>query len=45
MGLAKKSPSTTAAAVVGTAAVVSALSIIFWLPYVYSKVVKKDHSK
>lgn len=33
-----------AAAIVGTAAVVMALSILFWLPFVYCKVVRKDYT-
>ncbi|KIM22206.1 hypothetical protein M408DRAFT_333036 [Serendipita vermifera MAFF 305830] len=37
-------PSETAAAIVGSAAVVAVLSVIFWLPFVYSKVVKKDRT-
>ncbi|KAK7035372.1 hypothetical protein VNI00_011903 [Paramarasmius palmivorus] len=44
LGLTKKSESTLAAAIVGTAAVVAALSLIFWAPFVYSKVVKKDYT-
>ncbi|SPO27610.1 probable PHO89 - Na+/phosphate co-transporter [Ustilago trichophora] len=35
---------TTAGAVLGTASVVSLLSVIFWLPYVYGKVVKGDYT-
>ncbi|SNX85961.1 probable PHO89 - Na+/phosphate co-transporter [Melanopsichium pennsylvanicum] len=37
-------PSTTAGAVLGTASVVAALSLIFWLPYVHAKVVKGDYT-
>ncbi|ORY90849.1 sodium:inorganic phosphate symporter [Leucosporidium creatinivorum] len=44
LGLNKLSESTTAAAIVGTAAVVSALSVLFWLPYVYAKVIRKDYT-
>lgn len=36
--------STTVAAVLGTASVVALLSILFWLPYVYGKVVKGDYT-
>ncbi|SPO32613.1 probable PHO89 - Na+/phosphate co-transporter [Ustilago trichophora] len=35
---------TTAGAVLGTASVVALLSVIFWLPYVYGKVVKGDYT-
>jgi sodium-dependent phosphate transporter len=38
------SASSTAAAIVGSAAVVALLAIIFWLPFVHAKVVKKDYS-
>lgn len=44
LGLDKLSESTIAAAIVGTAAVIAVLSTIFWLPYVYSKTVKKDYT-
>ncbi|KIS68381.1 putative Na+/phosphate co-transporter [Mycosarcoma maydis] len=37
-------PSTTIAAVLGTASVVALLSILFWLPYVHGKVVKGDYT-
>lgn len=37
-------PGTTAGAVLGTASVVALLSILFWLPYVYGKVVKGDYT-
>ncbi|GAA6055408.1 hypothetical protein JCM3770_006976 [Rhodotorula araucariae] len=33
-----------AAAIVGTAAVVMALSVLFWVPYVYAKVARKDYT-
>jgi len=36
--------STIALAITMTALVVSVLSIIFWMPYVYCKVVRKDHT-
>ncbi|KAK0529088.1 Na+/Pi symporter [Tilletia horrida] len=35
---------TTAGAVIGTAAVVSLLSVIFWLPWVYCQVVRGDYT-
>ncbi|KAL7412670.1 sodium:inorganic phosphate symporter [Mrakia frigida] len=35
---------TVVAAIVGTAAVVTALAMLFWLPYVHAKVVKKDYT-
>ncbi|PVF99439.1 sodium:inorganic phosphate symporter [Serendipita vermifera] len=38
------SKTTTAAAIIGTAATVTLLSVIFWLPYVYGKVVKNDYT-
>ena len=38
------SESTTAAAIVGTAAVCSALSVIFWIPYVRAKSIKHDYT-
>lgn len=34
----------TAAAIVGTGAVVALISALFWLPFVYSRVVKKDYT-
>jgi sodium-dependent phosphate transporter len=42
--LDKLTESETAAAVIGSAAVIMLLSIIFWLPFVYAKVVKHDYS-
>lgn len=45
LGLNKKSDSTTAAAIVGTAAVIAALSALFWIPYVWVKVIRKDYSE
>jgi sodium-dependent phosphate transporter len=35
----------TAAAILGTAATVTLLAAIFWLPYVHAKVVKNDYSE
>lgn len=40
-----KLPQTTIAlAIVLTGVVIAFLSVIFWLPFVYSKVIKKDYS-
>ncbi|KAF9462248.1 sodium:inorganic phosphate symporter [Collybia nuda] len=44
LGLNKLSESTTAIAIVGTSLVVSGLSALFWLPYVYGKVIRKDYT-
>ncbi|KAF5373491.1 hypothetical protein D9615_009481 [Tricholomella constricta] len=44
LGLNKLSKTTTAIAIVVTALVVAALSIIFWLPYVYCKVIRRDYT-
>ncbi|GAA6033370.1 hypothetical protein JCM8097_006717 [Rhodosporidiobolus ruineniae] len=44
LGLDKMPDHEMAAAIVGTAAVVSLFSILFWLPYVHAKVVKKDYT-
>lgn len=44
LGLDKMSPSKTAAAIIITAVVVSILSMVFWWPFVYAKVVKKDYT-
>jgi len=43
--LDKLSGATQALAIVMTSLVVAVLSLLFWLPYVYSKVVKKDYSE
>jgi solute carrier family 20 (sodium-dependent phosphate transporter) len=42
--LNKLSKEATAAAIVGTAAVITLLSVLFWLPFVYAKVIKNDYS-
>ncbi|KAJ7446119.1 phosphate transporter [Mycena latifolia] len=42
--LDKLPKNTITAGIVGTGAVVAALSVIFWLPYVYARVVKKDYT-
>lgn len=39
------SQETVAAAIVITGVVCAALSVIFWIPYVRQKVVKKDYSE
>ncbi|KAJ7104105.1 putative sodium:inorganic phosphate symporter [Mycena belliarum] len=42
--LDKLPENTITAGIVGTGAVVAALSAIFWLPFVYARVVKKDYT-
>jgi sodium-dependent phosphate transporter len=42
--LADLPQTTVAAAIVGTAAVVAALSLIFWMPFVYCRVVRHDYT-
>lgn len=44
LGLKDLPGNTLAAAIVGTAAVVALLSILFWLPFVHAKVIKKDYT-
>ncbi|GAA5822278.1 hypothetical protein JCM10212_004281 [Sporobolomyces blumeae] len=44
LGLSKLDDSTMAGAIVGTAAVVALLAVLFWVPYVHCKVVKKDYT-
>ncbi|CAE6358758.1 unnamed protein product [Rhizoctonia solani] len=44
LGLNDLAPRDMAAAIIGTAAVVSFLSILFWLPYVHARVVKGDYT-
>lgn len=44
LGLNTLPPNELAAAIVGTAAVVAGLSVLFWLPYVYCKAVRKDYT-
>ncbi|KAG8731358.1 Na+/Pi symporter [Ceratobasidium sp. 423] len=44
LGLDELPPGEMAAAILGTAAVVALLSIIFWLPFVHSRVVKGDYT-
>lgn len=45
LNLDSMSEGKTAAAIVLTGLVVALLSILFWLPYVRAKVIKKDYSK
>ncbi|KAJ2926674.1 hypothetical protein H1R20_g10430, partial [Candolleomyces eurysporus] len=44
LGLKDLPSGTMAAAIVGTAAVIAIFSILFWLPFVHARVVKKDHT-
>ncbi|ESK89691.1 sodium:inorganic phosphate symporter [Moniliophthora roreri MCA 2997] len=44
LGIDKEGPETLAAAIVGTGAVIGLLSVVFWAPFVYAKVVKKDYT-
>lgn len=44
LNLSAKSSTTTALAIVLTALVVTILAYVFWVPYVYSKVIKKDYT-
>jgi len=44
LNLNEMSSTTTALAIVLTALVVSILSVLFWLPFVYCRVVKKDYT-
>ena len=44
LGLDRLPQSTIAIAIVVTAAVVTCLAMLFWLPYVHAKVVKKDYT-
>ncbi|GAA5954705.1 hypothetical protein JCM8115_004665 [Rhodotorula mucilaginosa] len=44
LGLKNLGSAGTAAAVVGSAAVVALLSILFWVPFVYCKVARKDYT-
>ena len=45
LNLAKLPQTTIAVAIVLTGVVIALLAALFWLPYVYAKVVRKDHSK
>jgi len=45
LGLKDLPKNELAGAIVGSASVVALLSILFWLPFVHAKVVKKDYSK
>ncbi|CCO35880.1 Phosphate-repressible phosphate permease [Rhizoctonia solani AG-1 IB] len=44
LGLAEMPPGEMSAAIIGTAAVVMLLSIIFWLPFVHARVIKGDYT-
>lgn len=44
LNLSAKSPTTTALAIVLTALVIAVLAYLFWVPYVYCKVIKKDYT-
>ena len=44
LGLAEKSATVTALGIVLTATVIAVLAFLFWVPYVYTKVVKKDYT-
>ncbi|KAL7412668.1 sodium:inorganic phosphate symporter [Mrakia frigida] len=44
LNLADLPETTVATAIVGTAAVITCLAMVFWLPYVHAKVVKKDYT-
>ncbi|KAF9041244.1 sodium:inorganic phosphate symporter [Panaeolus papilionaceus] len=44
LGLKSLDSASLAAAICGTAAVVAVLSVLFWMPYVHAKVVKKDYT-
>ena len=45
LNLDSMSPGKTAAAILLTGLVVSLLSVVFWVPYVRAKVIKKDYSE
>jgi sodium-dependent phosphate transporter len=45
LGLDDMSPGKTAAAILLTGFVVGLLAAVFWLPFVYGKVIKKDYSE
>ncbi|KAK4702578.1 solute carrier family 20 (sodium-dependent phosphate transporter), partial [Phenoliferia sp. Uapishka_3] len=44
LGLLEKPAFVTNSAIVGAGAVLAVLSVVFWLPYVYCKAIRKDHS-
>jgi sodium-dependent phosphate transporter len=44
LNLAAKPATTTALGIVLTALVVTVLAYLFWVPYVYGKVIKKDYT-
>lgn len=44
LGLDELAPGPMAGAIVGTASVVALLAVLFWMPFVHAKVVKKDYT-
>ncbi|GAA5939609.1 Pho89p [Sporobolomyces koalae] len=44
LGLDKLEPGPMAGAIVGSASVVAGLAVLFWMPFVHAKVVKKDYT-
>ncbi|GAA6007815.1 hypothetical protein JCM11491_003974 [Sporobolomyces phaffii] len=44
LGLDELAPGPMAGAIVGTASVVALMAILFWMPFVHAKVVKKDYT-
>lgn len=44
LNLTSKPPTTTALAIVLSALVVAVLAILFWVPFVYAKVIKRDYT-
>lgn len=44
LGLSKMSDGKTAAAIILTGVVIAILAIVFWMPFVHAKVIKKDYS-
>ncbi|GAA5913923.1 Pho89p [Sporobolomyces salmoneus] len=44
LGLDELAPGPMAGAIVGTASVVAIFAILFWMPFVHAKVVKKDYT-
>ena len=44
LGLDEKGPTTTALGIVLTGLVIAILAVLFWVPYVHAKVIKKDYT-
>lgn len=44
LNLAEKSATTTALGIVITALVIAILSVLFWVPFVYARVIRKDYT-